>query len=379
MITVDVRVDPPYPVRIGPGALDEADRWLPDGRVALIADANVAPLHGDAATRALRAAGRDVLPLVVPAGEGAKTVAVWDGLLRSLASAGFGRDDAVLAVGGGVVTDLAGFVAASYARGIAVVHAPTSLLGMADAAIGGKTGINLPEGKNLVGAFWQPRAVLMDVATLRTLPPDVFAAGAVEVFKHGLLADPELVEAVVDGRLSLDAGDPELTRWLAASAQVKADVVARDALETAGARATLNLGHTVAHALEAISAHAIDHGGAVAWGLLYAAHLSREDARRHGRPFQDWSEACRRLLRRVRPPTPATERFEDLLPFLARDKKNRAGRRRWVLADAPGEARLAGEVAEADERAAWRAFHDDVRAFAHDAPGARRRREGEVP
>lgn len=367
MITVEVRVDPPYPVRIGPGALHEADRWLPDGRIALVADANVAPLHGEAATRTLRTAGRDVLPLVVPAGEGAKSVTVWGELLRSLAAAGFGRDDAVLAVGGGVVTDLAGFVAASYARGIAVVHAPTSLLGMADAAIGGKTGINLPEGKNLVGAFWQPRAVLMDVATLRTLPSGVFAAGAVEVFKHGLLADPELADAVVDGRLSLEADDDALTRWLAASARVKADVVARDEFETDGARATLNLGHTVAHALEAISAHAIDHGGAVAWGLLYAAHLSRLDALRHGRPHQDWSERCRGLLRRVRPAAPATERFDDLLPFLARDKKNRAGRRHWVLADAPGQARLAGEVDEADERAAWRAFREDVRTLENDA------------
>jgi 3-dehydroquinate synthase len=367
MITVEVRVDPPYPVRIGPGALHEADRWLPAGRVALVADANVAPLHGEAVTRSLRAADRDVLPLVVPAGEGAKSVTVWEELLRTLASAGFGRDDAVLAVGGGVVTDLAGFVAASYARGIAVVHAPTSLLGMADAAIGGKTGINLPEGKNLVGAFWQPRAVLMDVTTLRTLPADVFAAGAVEVFKHGLLADPDLAAAVVDGRLSLQADDDALTRWLAASARVKADVVARDALETGGARATLNLGHTVAHALEAISAHAIDHGGAVAWGLLYAAHLSREDARRHGRPHQDWSEPCRCLLRRVRPSAPTTQRFEDLLPFLARDKKNRAGRRRWVLADAPGHARLADGVEEADERAAWRAFREDVRTLADEA------------
>jgi 3-dehydroquinate synthase len=276
-----------------------------------------------------------------------------------------------------VVTDLAGFVAASYARGIALVHAPTSLLGMADAAIGGKTGINLPEGKNLVGAFWQPNAVLMDVTTLRTLPPAVFTAGAVEVFKHGLLADPDLAEAVVDGRLSQGASDAELVHWLAASARVKADVVARDVSETAGARATLNLGHTVAHALEAISAHAIDHGGAVAWGLLYAAHLSRLDALRHGRAYEDWSDPCRRLIRLVRPPTPATQRFGDLLPFLARDKKNRAGRRRWVLADAPGRARLTGDVAEEDERAAWQAFREDVRTLAADVgEGASLRREG---
>lgn len=361
--TVEVGVQPPYRVRIGPGVLAEAAEHLPGRRVALLSDAHVAPLYADATEERLTAEGRTVLRLVVPAGERSKSVGVWGDLLRAMARAGFGRDDAVLALGGGVVGDLAGFVAASYARGIAVVQAPTSLLAMADAAIGGKTGVNLPEGKNLVGAFWQPRAVLMDVSTLRTLPPEVFRHGAVEVFKHGLLADPELADAVLDGRLAQDADPAEVTRWVAASARVKADVVGRDEREEGEARATLNLGHTVAHALEAVTAHALTHGEAVAWGLLYAAHLSRLDAEAGGRDGADWTELVRRLIAAVRPTPPPELAWPALEPYLGLDKKNREGRRRWIVADAPGSARMASDVPPARERAAWAAFVRDVTAF----------------
>lgn len=379
MIEVRVDVRPPYPVRIGHGALGEADRWLPDGRVAVISDDHVAPLHAEPVVGALRDAGREVLFERVPAGEGSKSSDTWAGLHRSLARARFGRDDAVLAIGGGVVTDLAGFVAATYGRGIALVHAPTSLLGMADAAIGGKTGINLPEGKNLVGAFWQPRAVLMDVGVLRSLPTRVFLSGAVELFKHGVLAAPDLAEAVASGALAPGADDDVLAHWLAISARIKADVVSTDEHETSGIRATLNLGHTVGHALEAISRHAIDHGAAVAWGLLYAAHLSALDAARHGRSFEDWSGACRRLIERVRPPALPTDRWDDLVAFLARDKKNRAGRRRWVVADRPGEARLTSVVEDADERAAWKRFLDDADELVTTRSTTRRDPMGEEP
>lgn len=375
--TVEVHVDPPYQVHIGPGVLTEAGAHLPGRRVALVSDAHVAPLYADAVEERLAAEGRSVLRLVVPAGERSKSVAVWGDLLRALAGAGFGRDDAVLALGGGVVGDLAGFVAASYARGIAVVQAPTSLLAMADAAIGGKTGVNLPEGKNLVGAFWQPRAVLMDVSTLRTLPAEVFLHGAVEVFKHGLLADPELADAVLDGRLAQDADPAEATRWIAASARVKADVVGRDEREVGEARATLNLGHTVAHALEAVTAHALSHGEAVAWGLLYAAHLSRLDADDRGRSGTDWTGRVRRLIETVRPAPPPELAWAELEPFLELDKKNRAGRRRWILADAAGDARLASDVPPERERAAWSAFTDDVTALRRDGSvGATLRDEG---
>ncbi len=371
-VTVTVEVTPPYPVRIGAGVLAEAADRLPPGRVALISDAHVDPLHGDGVAEALASAGRSVERMVVPAGEDSKSVATWDGLLRRLARAGFGRDDAVLALGGGVVGDLAGFVAAGYMRGVPLLQAPTSLLAMADAAIGGKTGLNLPEGKNLVGAFWQPRAVLMDVRTLRTLPPAVFADGSVEVFKHGLLADPELADAVLDGRLAQDASDAALTRWVAASARVKAVVVARDEREASGARATLNLGHTLAHALETSSGHALGHGEAVAWGLLYAAHLSRLHHDARGEAWQDWSEAARRLIRRVRPRGPGVDDWDALAPFLARDKKARAGRRRWVTMPAPGAARLCDDVPPEREREAWDAFIADVRTTSLETEGVER-------
>lgn len=362
-LTVEVRVEPPYPVHIGAGLLTRAATLVPPGRVALVSDEHVAPLHADRLAASLEADGREVLRLIVPAGEGSKSVATWGEALRTLARADVGRDDVVLALGGGVVGDLAGFLAASYVRGVALVQAPTSLLAMADAAIGGKTGLNLPEGKNLVGAFWQPRTVLMDVATLRTLPPAVFAQGLVEVAKHGLLADPELGEAVLSGRFSREASDAELTRWVAASARVKARVVAEDERESSGARATLNLGHTVAHAFEAASRHALSHGEAVAWGLLYAAHLSRLHHEAGGESVEDWSEAARRLIRRVRPRTPGPLDWERLAPFLARDKKARAGRRRWVTMPAPGRARLSDDVRPATEREAWRAFAADVAAL----------------
>jgi 3-dehydroquinate synthase len=362
-VTVHVDVRPPYPVRIGAGVLTEAPRWTPGRRVALISDGHVGPLHGDAVAAALETDGRTVVRWVVPPGEASKRVPVWDDLLRRLAREGFGRDDAVVALGGGVVGDLAGYVAASYMRGVPVVQAPTSLLAMADAAIGGKTGVNLPEGKNLVGAFWQPRAVLMDVTTLRTLPSERFAHGLAEVAKHGLLADPALLHAVLDGELAPDAGDDAMTRWIAASARVKASVVARDEHESGTARATLNLGHTVAHALESASDHAIEHGEAVTWGLLYAAHLSRLHHASLGEATEDWRDLARRLVRRLAPRPPGVHAWEELAPFVARDKKAREGRRRWVTLPSPGDPRVVDDVPPEREREAWEAFVADVRTL----------------
>lgn len=352
----EVAVTPPYPVRVGPGVLSGLASLTPGGRVALIADENAGARYGDEAADALAADGRQVLRLRVPSGEDAKRIEVWAELLGRLARAGFARDDAVVALGGGVTCDLAGYVGAAYMRGIAVVHVPTTVLAMADAAIGGKTAVNLPEGKNLVGAFWQPRAVLMDVRTLRSLPPRVFMQGTVEVFKHGLLADPALAEAVVSGALAPDADDAALTRWLAASGRVKAAVVAGDARED-GARAHLNLGHTLGHALEAASGHRLTHGDAVAWGLLYAAYLSPRVL-----DVDDAEEAqalVRRLIRTVAPAPPPAASWDELAPFLGRDKKTRGGRRHWVLMRAPGRPTLQHGVPEDAERAAWEAFLAD--------------------
>ena len=368
-VTVHVDVRPPYPVRIGAGVLAEAPRWTPGRRVAVISDGHVDPLHGDAVAGALEADGRTVVRLVVPPGEASKRIPVWDDLLRRLARDGFGRDDAIVALGGGVVGDLAGYVAASYMRGIPVVQAPTSLLAMADAAIGGKTGVNLPEGKNLVGAFWQPRAVLMDVTTLRTLPRERFAHGLAEVAKHGLLADAELLNAVLDGAFAPDASVGVATRWVAASARVKAAVVARDEHESGTARATLNLGHTVAHALESATDHALEHGEAVTWGLLYAAHLSRLHHGARGERADDWREPARQLVRRLAPRPPGMAAWEELAPFVARDKKAREGRRRWVTLPSPGDPRVVDDVPPEREREAWEAFVADARTLCDDMEG----------
>jgi 3-dehydroquinate synthase len=216
---------------------------------------------------------------------------------------------------------------------------------MVDASVGGKTAVNLPEGKNLVGAFWQPRAVLADVETLRTLPPQQFRQGAVELFKHGLLADPALLARFDDG---LSAGSPPavLADAVARSVAVKAEVVAGDERE-AGARAYLNLGHTLAHALEAVSDHALGHGDAVAYGLAYAALLAR------ARGWADLMPRVRRLLAWLEPaPLPAAD-FAALEPYLDRDKKAAAGRRRFVLLEDVGRPRLVDDVPHTAQVEAW--------------------------
>ncbi|MEX2501649.1 MAG: 3-dehydroquinate synthase [Trueperaceae bacterium] len=366
--TVRVTVENGYDVRIGAGVLREAPAHLPGRKIAVISDHAVATLHAGPVVDAFEADGRDVYLFPVPVGERSKDLATFGDLARRLARAGFGRDDGVMALGGGVVGDLAGFVAASYLRGVGLLQAPTSLLAMADAAIGGKTGLNLPEGKNLLGAFWRPRAVLMDVRTLATLPPAQVTEGLAEVLKHGLLNDPELTTAVTEGQLAADADPDQLIRWVAASAAVKADVVARDEHE-GGVRAHLNLGHTVAHALEAASAHRLSHGSAVAWGLAYAAILSRRHARNEGRDPVDWSEPVWALLRSRRVPRPDRWAWSELLPFLERDKKVRAGRRRWVLMDAPGRPRVVDDVPPDMERAAWDELRDRMER-ATDREGA---------
>lgn len=345
---VVVSVGRPYRVLVGAGALAELGRLVTEPRVAVITDANVAGTHAAAALAALSSGPAGVQLFQVAPGEASKDLATYGALLRDLAAAGFGRDAAVVAVGGGVVTDLAGFVAATYLRGVAFYSCPTSLLAMVDAGVGGKTGINLPEGKNLVGAFWQPRAVVADVETLATLPEREFRQGAVESFKHGLLGAPELLGALDDPQFR-PGGDPSRLRELVASSvRVKARVVADDERE-AGARAHLNLGHTLAHALEAASGHALAHGDAVAYGLLFAALLARR------RGWDDLTPEVLRLLEYVRPAGLPTREYGQLLPYLERDKKNRGGGQRFVLLRRLGEPVLV-EVTVEEQSGAWVEF-----------------------
>ena len=268
-----VALTPPYDVVVEAGVLARAGEFIRAPKLALISDDKVAPLYAETVKKSLEAAGSQVFLYTVPATEDSKSLGTLETLLRRLAQDGFNRQSAVVALGGGIVSDLAGFVAASYMRGVAFYTLSTTLLGMVDASVGGKTGVNLPEGKNLVGAFWQPKTVLMDVSVLATLPEHEFRGGAVELFKHGLLADPKLLDDVVDTRFRCDGPADFLETTIARSVKVKADIVAEDERE-GGRRAYLNLGHTLAHALEAYTNHALSHGDAVTYGLLFAAKLA---------------------------------------------------------------------------------------------------------
>lgn len=258
MISVDVPLrDRPYPVLVGAGVAHELAAVLPSAarRAAVVTQAGI-PFAVDP--------GREHHRFEIGVGEAAKTLATVGELCSAWSRWGLTRGDVVVAVGGGLVTDLAGFAAASFHRGIPVVHVPTTLLGMVDAAIGGKTGVNLPEGKNLVGAYWQPTAVLCDTDALATLPPRELRSGRGELAKYHFLTGADL--------LALD-----LEERIAAAVRIKAGVVAADEREDPGnlrGRATLNYGHTLAHALETEGAYDLRHGEAVAIGLRYAALLA---------------------------------------------------------------------------------------------------------
>lgn len=343
--TVSVALNPPYPVVVEAGVLASAGEYVRAPRVALVSDERVAPLYADTVRGSLEQTGSRVCLYTVPASEDSKSLATLGILLQRLARDGFTRGDAVLALGGGVVSDLAGFVAASYMRGIAFYTASTTLLGMVDAAVGGKTGVNLPEGKNLVGAFWQPKAVLMDPSVLATLPEHEFRGGAVELFKHGLLADPALLDDVQDPRFRRDGPAEFLAAAVARSVRVKAEIVAEDERE-GGRRAFLNLGHTLAHALEAHTAHALSHGDAVAYGLLFATRLAA------GRGYADETERVERFVRWAEPKPLPEGPLEPLLPYIARDKKHGA-RQRWVLLKRVGEPMLVDDVKPDELQTAW--------------------------
>ena len=266
MIRVEVRLSGgrSYPVLVGPGAVGELASVVPSGarRVAVVTQASI-PVEVDP--------GVDHRVFTIGEGESAKTLSTVEDLCRAFAAWGLTRADAVVGVGGGVVTDVAGFAAASYHRGLPVVHVATTLLAQIDAAIGGKTGVNLPEGKNLVGAFWQPVAVLCDTAVLDTLPEREMSCGLGEMAKYRFLGGGDL------GGGHPGVGDLDglaLDERVARCIEIKAEVVAADERE-AGRRAVLNYGHTLGHAIETTGQYDLRHGEAVAVGLVYAAELGR--------------------------------------------------------------------------------------------------------
>jgi 3-dehydroquinate synthase len=274
----------------------------------------------------------------LPAGEPTKSIESFSQCLSYLAGQAANRDCALFAFGGGVMGDLAGYVAASYLRGIDFYQIPTTLLSMVDSSVGGKTGINLPEGKNLVGAFWQPKGVYVDSQLLTTLPPREFAAGMAEVIKYGLLADPDLFQELeaLDG---LNAASFELPAIVRRCCAIKARIVADDEKETAstGGRALLNLGHTFAHAIENVAGYGqYLHGEAVGIGLCLATRLSVELGQLSVRE----TERVERVVRQFQLPTclPEALPIAELMAAMQRDKKNRNGRLRFVTMTALGTA-----------------------------------------
>ena len=278
----------------------------------------------------------EVLALGLPDGENAKTAAVANDCWEALGEKGFTRSDAVVTFGGGATTDLGGFVAASWLRGVRVVHVPTTLLAMVDAAVGGKTGINTGAGKNLVGAFWEPAGVLCDLSLLATLPEAELIAGLGEVVKCGFIADPEILRIVEDAE-GLAAGSPELAELVERAVRVKAEVVSGDLRETGGrdghpGREALNYGHTLGHAIEKHSGYKMRHGEAVAVGCVYAAEI----AARSGLIDADLVARHRSAFAKVGLPTTYpwgdySATFDDLIGAMRLDKKARGSMLRFLV------------------------------------------------
>jgi len=335
-----------YPIRIGAGLLDDAAQWRDSlrGRHALVVtDAHVAPLYLDRVRAGLASHTHDAL--VLPAGESSKTLANAERIFDALAALGANRDGTIVALGGGVIGDLAGFAAACWMRGIDFVQMPTTLLAMVDSSVGGKTGVNVDAGKNLVGAFHQPRVVVADTSTLATLPPREYAAGLAEVVKYGAIGDESFFAWLQFNADALLAHDADvLAEAIAFSCAYKAGVVARDERET-GERALLNFGHTFGHALEAERGYGeLLHGEAVAIGMVVAATLSA----RLGRAPAEDSDRLARLLSRLGLPTTLPPASADaLLARMRLDKKNLGGRIRLILWRGIGKAEIVPDVDEA--------------------------------
>lgn len=329
-VTVEVLVDPPYPVIIGTGLLGELQQLL-EGRhkVAILHQPTLAQT-AEAIRKALSDKGIDAHRIEIPDAEAGKDLPVLGFIWEVLGRIGIGRRDAVVSLGGGAATDVAGFAAATWLRGIDVVHVPTTLLGMVDAAVGGKTGINTDAGKNLVGAFHQPAGVLVDLATLQTLPRNELVAGMAEIVKAGFIADPMILDLIeADPEAALDPAGTVLPELIRRAIAVKAEVVAADEKESQ-LREILNYGHTLAHAIERRERYRWRHGAAVSVGLVFAAELGRLA----GRLDDDTADRHRTVLTALGLPVSYdADAFGELLENMAGDKKTRAGVLRFVVLD----------------------------------------------
>lgn len=335
MTTIDIHASTPYLAEIGAGALrllGERCRALcpKAGKAVVVSDESVFPFHGETALHALHSSGLEATCFILPHGEASKSAENLLALLQFCTEQGLTRTDVLVALGGGMIGDLTGFAAAVYMRGIAYIQCPTTLLAAVDSSVGGKTAVDLPAGKNLMGAFWQPASVLCDTDALATLPDSVFTAGCAEVIKTALLFDPELFQLLEQQGKSFD---PESV--IARCVGHKRDVVAEDEFDT-GRRALLNLGHTLGHAVEQCSHYALSHGQSVAIGM---AVVCRAAARADICSLSLPERLCA-LLTRFDLPVQTALPLEDLMPVMLSDKKRSGSTVTVIVPESIGQCAL---------------------------------------
>ena len=345
-VNLEKRLSASYDIHIGRDILDRMapvmakSGWA--GRWYILTDSNVSRLHGDRLLDVLRGAGLAVEIIEFAAGESSKTIATCIGLAEELLKRGADRSSGLIALGGGVVGDVAGFVASIYMRGIPCVQVPTTLLAQVDSSIGGKTGVDLAAGKNMLGTFLQPRAVFIDLSFLDTLPTREFTNGLAEIVKYGIIEDPELLAAVEEGAEAFQSRDPALLeRLVSTSCRIKKGVVEIDETEK-GLRRILNFGHTVGHAIEAESQYAIAHGEAVAMGMAAAVFISE---RQRYLSAED-RERIVSVIGRVGLPVRIPQALDTgrILSRIGTDKKKTGGKIHFVLLRKPGMPFVNGGV-----------------------------------
>ena len=341
-----------YPVLVDTGVLDRvgehAHKYLPCDTCVIIADSNVAPLLADRVKKSLASAGFRPTLITIPAGEKSKTLGQVGAICDQMIAAGLDRQSFVVGLGGGMIGDISGFVAAIYHRGIPHVQIPTTLLAMVDSSIGGKTGVNTSEGKNLIGAFHHPSLVIDDIDVLKTLPRREFNQGFAEIIKHAVIADRELFRTLQSWTAG---GAPALQRVIKRSIQIKSKIVAKDERDRTGQRAVLNFGHTVGHAIERAGGyHTFLHGEAVSLGIVAACTISMKKA---GLPA-DQRDAIVALLKQFDLPTRLLSNFprKKIFDALKVDKKFEAGKVRFVVTPRIGIGRLTEDVTTKDIREA---------------------------
>jgi 3-dehydroquinate synthase len=350
-----------YSIMIEPGIIDRLGSIVaehaPHPRCALVTDRTVAELHGSRAGRSLGSAGYHVAVHTIEQGEAQKNLDTVKAIYDAMLDAHLERRSPVVAVGGGVIGDMAGFVAATYLRGVPFVQCPTTLLAMVDASVGGKVGVNVPQGKNLIGAFYQPRAVVIDPRVLKTLDQRQLRCGLAECVKHAMIREPKLFDWIEQNLASLTALDEAvMVELISRNVQIKAAVVTEDEKE-AGVRAHLNFGHTFAHAIESTVGYGeIQHGEAVGLGMIAATALAEAT----GRCSAGLADRLRALLDRVGLPTTAKlPPTQTLIEAMTLDKKVQDDRVRLVLPQKLGEVEIVDDTPADQVARAWSAVRDD--------------------